>query len=415
VSEYRDELRACNERIAQVEAELARRGGPRKPPASAAWFVALGAAIFAVGSAAVVGFGMLMIESAEQKHKAGYPAANVPVDRLPQRPYLGGAQWYASSQTPILHDVNGDGVQDIVGLAWDRRDNERALHAVAFDGTTHQLIWHSDGVPAQWGANQVHLVRTKQQLVLTDTRGTAHVFDITTGKELHAIKLEHDLRFVCALEKGTVALFRSQTSEPEVYDELSAETGALEARTLKGREKAPACILRGARSSLDAPVTPSGAGLPKSFESSAGYAVSGGQLSIGSLVPADAKNDAVPQPYAAMMAQKSATERGGLRWHAPLPAEGETVSSRAPHQWVTDADAIYFIYVTPGVHQPFRVVARSLATGALLWNQKLAGTDEGQRPQDFASEDGRVFVAMGGTLHVLDAKTGTPKPPIVSF
>jgi outer membrane protein assembly factor BamB len=61
------------------------------------------------------------------------------------------------------------------------------------------------------------------------------------------------------------------------------------------------------------------------------------------------------------------------------------------------------------------VVARSLGTGSVLWTQRLTGTDEGQRPQDFAAEDGRVFVAMGGTLHVLDAKTGAPKPSIVSF
>jgi hypothetical protein len=408
MSDYRDELRACNERIAQVEAELARRGGPRKPPAPAGWFVALGVGIFALGLVVLSAMAFAADEVSARSHRhESTVTVPVPAETAEPRPYLGGAQWYASRNTPILHDVNGDGVQDIVGLAWDRRDNERALHAVAFDGRTHQLLWHTVGVPSQWAAAQVHLVRAKQHLVLTDSRSMVHVFDIDSGKELRTAKLDHEVRDACVRETGSVALLRSQTTEQERYDDFSPETGKIVVRA-----QTPACVRHAGPSLVASPEPPKGGGIPKTFVSYTAYSTSFGQLSIGQLAAGDAK--AADTPYAALMGRKAEREPS-TRWHTQLAAAGETVSTRAPTNSVVDNEALYFIYVTPGVHQEFRVVARSLGTGSVLWTQRLTGTDEGQRPQDFAAEDGRVFVAMGGTLHVLDAKTGAPKPSIVSF
>ncbi len=357
---YRSELLSAQERVRKLEEELRARGGPRKPPPRPLTYILIGAgmsllAMTALGAIAVCGVHHVI----DDDRMLPPPMPATPVAEVPS---LHGAQWYTPllrpDRTPILMDVNADGQKDLVGLAWDPRDDEHALHAVAFDGKTHKMLWHSDGISTQWMSQQTSIRRDGDALIVTDSRNEIRVIDAHTGK-VNELTLAPSAKYADA--------------EPPVE-----RSDAL-------RRATPTPKKKGFYPSDAYPVGDTVATL--------GW-LEGGEHS-GWLVGWNKKTKAIT-------------------YEVPLLREGDVRAPRSETVQATDDERIYTTFVSADTKQG-RVVARSLKTGEVVWTTDIPGTDEGAQFRALHSEDGQLFLAVDGTLVVLDAAVGREVSRLVGF
>ena len=221
---YRSELASASARVEQLEVELRARGGPRKKKRRLFWFLMGGlTALASVGAVS-------LRDLRRDRHVDEYPpppATESHAVFVPQ-PSLGGAQWYTppggDSRGPLLVDVNGDGVEDVVGLAWSTHDDEHALHAVAFDGKAYGMLWHSDAFSSQWSGYQTRLLRDGDSLVVSDSRSGLHVLELATGKTRKNITASFDVGGICAASDGGVLVIDAHGSEARSAIDLGTLT-----------------------------------------------------------------------------------------------------------------------------------------------------------------------------------------------
>lgn len=361
---YRSELASAEERVQKLEEELRARGGPREPPPRPLTYMLLGLGASVVVMGAVVGLAVLAVRNA--RGPVLMDESTPPTTRPVETPSLHGAQWYTplerSERTPILMDVNGDGQKDLVGLAWDPRDDEHALHAVAFDGKTHQMLWHSEGISTQWMSFQTGIRRDGDTLIVTDSRNELRIIDAHTGQ----------------VKTLTLAPAPGATVDEPRDAKEQARNGDLRAATPIPRKKG----------FFPAEAYPAG-----DTVATLGWLETGEH--VGWLVGWNRKTKAIT-------------------YEAPLLRPSDTPAPRSGNMHTADADRIYTAFVSADAKQA-RVVARSLATGELAWTTDVPGTDEGAQFRAMRSEDGQLFVAIDGTLVVLDAAAGREVSRLVAF
>ena len=352
--DYRSELASAKERIRKLEEELAARGGPRRKPPSPLRLVLLGVGLASIGLAVMGFLAYRGLGTVGGKH--GVPPVPTQLEHVQAPPSLDGAQWYtptrAQGRPPILLDVNGDGIKDVVGLAWDARDDEHALAAVAFDGTTYAMLWHSEGISSQWASPKTSMRLQDGMLVVSDSRNELRVIDPKSG----------------IVKEKTLA---SPLDAGDPVPPPTAEAEELLRATPRAR----------------------GAGFHASEAHASGEVVA----SFGWLATDGGAEDFL------------------VGWNRRTKEIVYEVPQRAPNdvpalhngyeQRTVDELRVYTAFVaadTRGV----RLLSRSLRTGEVAWTQNLPGTDEGAQLRSLDSIDGRVFCAVDGALFVFDAASG---------
>lgn len=346
---YRSELASARERVQKLEEELRARGGPRKRPRPGLYILAgVGVSLLAMGVVAVV------VVRGFRRMSEPEPMPPQPVTApVAEPPSLHGAQWYSPSQganqTPILVDVNGDGTRDLVGLAWDARNDEHALHAVAFDGKSHQMLWHSEGISTQWYSPQTGIHVDGEQVVVSDSRNEIRLIDLHTGK-LNGLTLAPDPTYA--------------HPEPPRDDHEDL------------RHATP---------------TPRKSGFYPSDAHPAGDVVA----TVGWLSEGDHGDW--------LVGWKKKTK--AIVYEVPLLRETDERAPRSATTRTFDDARVYTAFVSAEGKQ-VRIVTRSLATGEVAWSTDVPGTDEGAQFRSMRAEDGQLFLAVDGTLLVLDTTTG---------
>ncbi len=100
----------------------------------------------------------------------------------------GHTSWYPQPN-PILIDLDGDGIEDIVGLRWNAQHADAALSIVATNGATFRTLWATAALKSQWASPRTHLVMSKGAFFLTDSEGMLHVYDSADGRLTSEMKL----------------------------------------------------------------------------------------------------------------------------------------------------------------------------------------------------------------------------------
>ncbi len=360
---YRNELASAKERVRTLEEELRARGGPRKAPPRPVTYVLLGVGVSVVAMSV---FGFLAMRALNRSTRFDdVPLTTTPALPMVEQPSLGGAQWYTpwrwSDRTPILMDVNGDGKKDLVGLAWDARNDEHALHAVAFDGKTFRMLWHSEGISTQWMSPQTGIRRDGDVLVVTDSRNELRLIDAHTGK-VKELTLTPDPRYP-----------DDNGPRQDVHEDL-----------------------------IHASPTPKKKGFYPFEAHPAGEMVA----TIGWL---DGDADRTNRWLVGWNQKTKA-----IAYEVPALRESDARAPRSETTRTVDDERIYTAFVSADAKQA-RIVARSLATGVVAWTTDLPGTDEGVQFRSLRSEDGQLFLAFDGTLVVLDAALGREVSRLTGF
>jgi hypothetical protein len=93
--------------------------------------------------------------------------------------------WVDQYECPIGVDVNGDGVEDLVGPFVLESNGKLEVYAGVLDGTDFHLQWKA----GPFGIREKATRRTgvavaKNRMVVVEVTGLAHVFDLQSGHEL---------------------------------------------------------------------------------------------------------------------------------------------------------------------------------------------------------------------------------------
>jgi LSD1 subclass zinc finger protein len=299
-------------------------------------------------------------------------------------------QWNASGQSVAPADVDGDGVEDVVGLyrLLELPSGAQTVYAGAFRGTTFERIWKSPPLGSFLTAPGAHVaVAGRRALVTGGTVG--HVLDIATGRELSAVKLTDQAQGICAPRGGGRQLFVQVLDGANVL--VDVETGA----ATRALVPPPGCGGRADREcrsihGVCAPVdhTPLDGLMPRAalVEGRAGVLV--GFKTPGTPVPVVAGFDPATR---------------AVRWSSPVIPDATSPAMDAP------ADLLGGVLVTgasPAPLSPFQLVALDAATGARRWAVVVPRSGEGSGPEQLVLTATRVYVPHWTWLDVHDARDG---------
>ncbi len=406
--EYRNALESSQQRIAALERKLQDARWQRPPEAKGTplWvglLAALGGGgvfLFLLGALAVA-----VLSAGAARDPDGEPFLEPPPPTAPKPPRI-GASWYTGSNDGprVLVDVDGDGDKDIVGLFW-RAPEDRSLYVAAVDRDTLEPIWAAGPYPSQWAGPHTHLVVTAKHVLVSDSRETLHVLDVKTGNTVHDLAFAGGARAACQLAT-TPALIRLDRAHPQ-----SSADGYLvldpAAGTLRVERDLSQLVCAGARPHCKQAAAGQACGdedRGASARSKVPHFRAYLSTKTGTVRFTEGVAPAVDGPRDADWLMVSDARGKTLLWTAPAVLEGDTlhIASRVRSE-VTAKLVLSFYQRSVG---DFRMVARSTATGELLWSQSVADTKEGSYAELFL-QDGVLLVHADQHMHSYDLESGS--------
>lgn len=400
MSEYRDELSAAHARIRQLETELEAVQRPSPPRAGPVTWVLVGAlSVVAAAGVLVVGVVGLVGYSAARPSSMAIEAPT-PAPTYAPTPKTLGANFYPQhGVVPEWVDVDGDGTPEIVTLAWRHHHDEAAVHAVAIDSKSFALKWASEAVPSQWQSEDTHLVIANERAVVTNSRDEVRILALATGETERTLTYPGGARFVCPGPGGATVLLNSEWGDAKLKlltlptGELSAPPKGASCAGFGGPSRRCDVVKSGPCLALgDPPLKPALKGLSV-FES---WQDGDDRVSVGNVADG-------PKKGRYLLGSDVKTNK--VRWEHPFEAPGDVVHAGGAHDDVAKG-VFYTLYQVRDKNGPFRLVARDVKSGEILWSATLPDAAEGTRVSSMGVRGDLVLVTANQTLHVFSTKSG---------
>ena len=304
-----------------------------------------------------------------------------------------GDQW-DGMHAPEVADLDGDGVEDFVGLSRTVKPDE--VHVVAYSGKTFAQLWRTPSYGTFTEANDATRVAIAGgRVVATDFRHAVHVLEGRTGKELGATTTTDKVTHLCA-HGGKVWLDVADEQDVDL-DPVAIATSRLDRRPQECPSSAGFANVR-CRTHGDMPRSrcTSADALPKAAGFAADRVLWDGDVAVavgtkrpGTRTPMAAGWDAASKRWTwtvALTTSPSASEGG--------PDVAELAGGRLV--------ATYGIK-TGGV----RLVAIDAKTGKQQWDVALPQSNTGSGVYDLQLTASRVYAPHWVWLDVLDASSGS--------
>ena len=282
----------------------------------------------------------------------------------------------------------------LLGLTRHLLDHKTHIVAQAFDAATLGFLWESRPL-GLWTDYQVIFARIAAgKAILTDDHGRVLVLDLATGHQTASRFLEDRAKDICVPDPA----------RPQAWIETADGRGhALDVATGKvvGAPRPAGCVL----GCTGGPVwEPESAGCRHLDQAPK---VDG--LQVTDLVKDGAAEVALghrSQGTKVPMAAGFDTATGKLRWKRTLP-DGDAFSAKEDQTIglaAAGAGAAYFVLDMK--EGPARLIALDEATGRTLWTVKVPREDRDVDEGELRFAHGRLYLAHGVALDVLDARTG---------
>jgi hypothetical protein len=283
---------------------------------------------------------------------------------------------------PIVVDVNGDGVDDVLALA-SEGNSGRSL-VVAFDGASlGNMVWSSES----FDMRAPSLARAGQFVAVADAM-FMHVLDLRTGKK---VRDEIGAQRVWHPRVVSPNLFHLETAEDTTrsFEPVTGNLGV--AITPTCTEDIDACLTRGERQ-----------------RSTFGRLVGGKKPSFVN-VDVDARAWIAGDRFIVRAPSKIEGHEiaiGGRRATGAIDWVFDAAGTAAPAyqsytrwdvdaRWDVDPDEGAFVIVTP-VAKGAWLVKRSIATGAIVWEKSAMAAGAVTMRRD------RIYVSTGKGIDVYD-------------
>lgn len=142
-------------------------------------------------------------------------------------------RWASDRVFPVGADVDGDGVEDLVGPTVRVDGANAQLWVSAFDGKDFHVRWNVGPFGAVKSAGDVEMklpvVVAGKRFVVLDPKGDAHLYELDTGKLVSDFPFREDTRGMCG----------PPASEPKVLVRVGAGDFIIDTATGIGRAGAP--------------------------------------------------------------------------------------------------------------------------------------------------------------------------------
>jgi hypothetical protein len=404
VAEYRDDLEAAHRKIAKLENQLhAPPPPPRapRPPPPTLRAVVLGVctALFVLG--APIAFSLV-------RPPADPPRVDtvVPVEVAPPALHL---RWTSAlGRAPSFTRVDGDSADEMLAIFWNDARRDLPLWVVAIDTTTFRPKWRAGPFPGQEGDFATGLVVMKSNaanvVLLTESQGGVHAIDLATGKRSGDFAGGAPVTGVCIADdaSGRASLARGFGGEHVTLD-LRSPVLATQ-RTPK-----PEFACHGGRGEL---AFCSDSKVPRPCIS---YAHVRGRTSFDPFTTFEGAEGVLTTGLAKRRADAGVLERPApfgvgaaagtkvVRWEGPLSLPGDRVHLGGDR---SDFDGTHFVLGYQLVSGSFRVVARDVASGALMWSVDLPESREGSVLFSLRVHGSFVFADIDGRLEVFELADG---------
>ncbi|MDB4995621.1 MAG: hypothetical protein JWM74_3053 [Myxococcaceae bacterium] len=406
--EYRDELEAAQRRIATLESELAEKKGARVKLRSRRTVVMMVIAANVVVAIAIgVAFG---IRWNHVLHPVAVPAPVI-VEQRPGPARTGrDVQWIPLFWNgPITEDVDGDGVDDIVGLFWDDARPDHGAYVVAVSGLDHKrVLWARGPFVSVRDPRHMWLTQEGNTVVFVDGAGTIRAFAPHDGASRGEWTDDLPVQEVCPLPGGSRVYLQSVAfNHGRMLDLEKATLTPADKQDATygchGRDDVPSCADLSAPRPICHPRTAMlGKTLKQAYESYEDGPA--GEIVTVGWSPTD--NNA---PYFGVGAHRPGTGGGAsagpyeVAWEKRLSLPEEAGRERN-FRYAFAKGRLLLAYQTP--LGPYRVVARDARTGEVAWNHVLGGTAEASTLESIKGAGGRVYVVVDGRVVVFDGESG---------
>jgi hypothetical protein len=318
------------------------------------------------------------------------PPASQPEPEPPgSRPSALG--WYPN-QTPIVVDLNADGVEDVIGLRWDNARPETALSVAANDGATRLPLWETPRIASQWASPRMNLVQSGKTLFLTDSERKLHILDLESGKSSVPPQELAEVSHVCPFGDLERAVWIRDHADYSRQDE-GLRVGA-----------------DGARSKARRPLLCQGRSDPARYDPrcSVPLARKKPKLRLGWLHDFQGHGVALA---AGASAERMGTLLVGYRfskceptWEAALAFTPEPLHDDSQLKIEVTEDRIYAVYQLRDGR--WYIGARDARTGALLWHHEPPRAHYGTHLQTLSASSERLYLGVNWRLELFDPTDG---------
>ena len=307
------------------------------------------------------------------------------------------ARFLDNGPQAIAADVNGDGVEDVIGGVADYAKGADEQYIAAIDGRTQEELWRSAKIGEPWSA---HTVLSGKRLLIVETGGKATLLDAQTGRvkfnfslsdKLERACVDHDEgdRFVLLLDDKTIVAVDPKTGVAKPATWPTSCGVDKENPFSVGRFRPRATNLQAS----DAHVEVKGTYISR--------VLSDGAASVG--IAYKSPGSSHPRLVGIDLKAKAAT------WQVDLQAGGKPAKDGAPD--VADVvDGRLYILATQRSGSPPKSFLEAIdgATGNTIWSGEIDSTQPGLDASSIVVGNSRVYVARAGTLQIFARKDGHP-------
>ncbi|HJZ88277.1 MAG TPA: hypothetical protein VKN99_24050 [Polyangia bacterium] len=319
-------------------------------------------------------------------------------------------QWDAVAGAPLIANVDGDGVEDLIGRV--RVVNPDQLWVAAFAGIHFKPIWRA-GPYGAWDTRKSILVALSGSRVLvTDSRQSARVLDLATGKELGMVPLNDQAALVCGAPEGAPRFYVETVDKQRLLIEAQPVQSRPGARPdwcgpgpFQLRPGQSECWEVGLHARLRSHCLPAREA-PRVPGFEARFALREGALGVA--VGSKRPGTEVP------MVVGFDPERNAVQWNRVLPQDPTQAETGVPYLTELSHGGVYSFYKLKSLRGG-RLVKIDAATGATRWDVIVPQSETGTAPETLAITERRVYVPHWTWLDVFDASTGAHLGTIGQF
>jgi outer membrane protein assembly factor BamB len=309
-------------------------------------------------------------------------------------------QWHSHGQPPMPVDVNGDGIEDVIGFYRNLDSGDSVMHLGAFNGKDFTRMWKTRALGTL--QDQPRAMLSGKIVAVTDSNNQLHVLDAATGKTRTALQLSDKAESMCASLDKPGEIWVEQVDEAHQLVDLRAGKKQAAPRPkwcaadvdLIANSECWRGEFRRQNQSLSACMS------SKDFASADGfkpaYVMAGGnhRVAIGAKHP----GTAIP------MAAGYTVDGKKVLWSRQLAAPGQRPADGAPELADLLGSRVVFVYELK--QEGARLASLDAKTGKSLWDVPIPRSDDGSEASTFRVTQSRVYLPHWTWLDIFDTKTG---------
>ncbi len=302
-----------------------------------------------------------------------------------------GAKNFHWRDVPVPVAVDGDSVEDVVGLITAMDEKGYPTYLAAFNGATSARLWRA----GPYGKYEVQFAVVGSWAVAIDESNVVHILALRTGVETARLTLTDKVKASCAPAGESGTFWIETTDEKAVSIDLATQAsrpsphpGSCPDRRSNG------CDHMG--SAGTACSDPKNAPRVAGFGAMAVLTRGADAVAVGTKTPGSRTPIAVGFD----------PDTRNVRWQKPLLGSPTSAFVDELHAVDMGEGKLVAEYVSKTAKQSARLMALDPRTGATLWDVAVPNTDSVPEAKDVLVTATRVYLPHWVSLDVFDLGTG---------